>query len=140
MSLFDKLHAHLRKARIRISIPFISYEATIGELADSRSIDERITQLERVREDLLGAVSAVEELQGKALETKKQYLELEHTIKTLQDQKATTEALLKIPEESFSRVFVKASSRGRWRGLIEGAFIGFATGCLSSALVWYLTK
>ena len=142
MSLSASLKKKLGNARIRISVPFlpISYEANLTEFADVRTVDERIAQLGKVKKDLEAAISAVDELQLKAIESRSQYAQIESTLKKLEEEKATTEALLKIPEESFTRVFAKASSRGRWRGIIEGLIVGFVTGCASSYLVWYLTK
>jgi hypothetical protein len=134
------LARQFRKARLRISLPFVSYEVTLDDIVDSKSVDDRIAQLGRVREDLQAAVTAVEELQLKAIQNKRQHDELMVTVEKLKEEKTTTEALLRVPEDSFARVLARASSRGRWRGIIEGGILGLLTGSLSSLLVWYLTK
>jgi septal ring factor EnvC (AmiA/AmiB activator) len=93
-----------------------------------------------VREDLRAAVEAVEELQSKALQNKKEHDDLKATIDQLKEEKATTETLLQVPEDSLARVLARANSRGRTRGIIEGGILGLLTGSRSSLLVWYLTK
>ena len=82
----------------------------------------------------------VEQLQDEAFKSKNKADKLRETISDLEQDKSTAEEMLKLPEESFSRVLSKASSKGRARGIIEGIIIGFITGILSSLLVWYLTK
>ncbi len=129
-----------RKILANTTLSFMGIGIDLKEVVDSRSVNERISQLGKVKDDLQAAIVAVDELQTKAVQSRSQYEELARMLKRLEEEKATTEALLRIPEESFSRVFAKASSRGRWRGIIEGSVIGFVTGCASSYLIWYATK
>lgn len=131
---------HLKKARLRVSLPFLSYEVTIDDLIDSKDIDERIERLSTIKNDLEETIVAVEQLQAEAFKSKNEADKLRVTISALEQDKSTAEAMLKLPEESFSRVLSRASSKGRVRGRIEGIIIGFITGVLSSLLVWYLTK
>jgi hypothetical protein len=133
------LKKHLSKARFRINLPFISYEVPIDELLNSKNIDERITRLGEIKRDLQGAIEAVDGLQAEALERKSEVEHLQHTVQQLEEDKNTAETLLKMPEESFARLLVRAGSRGRIRGIVEGLVIGLLTGALSSFLVWYLT-
>ena len=131
---------HLKKARLKISLPFMSYEVTLDDLMDSKDIDERIKRLSTIKKDLQETIIAVEQLQDEAFKSKNEADKLKETISALEQDKSTAEEMLKLPEESFSRVLTKASSKGRVRGIIEGIIIGFITGILSSLLVWYLTK
>jgi len=130
----------LRRARFRISLPFISYEVQLDDLLNPASVDQRIASLSRVHEDLLGAVAAVEALQSEALDRKREVKQLEEAMHALEQDRNAAETLLKVPEESFVRLIARAASQGRTRGIIEGLVIGFVTGTLSSLFVWYLTS
>jgi len=66
--------------------------------------------------------------------------QLKDSVERLKEEHSTAKELLKLPEESLARLLNRASSKGRWRGVIEGAVIGFITGVASSGLVWYLTS
>ncbi len=110
------------------------------ELENKKTIDERISRLGEIKEDLEGAIKAVNDLKNEALKRKSELNNLQESVKKLEEDKDSVESLLKIPEESFSRIIGKATSKGRIRGIIEGSIIGFVTGTLSSFLVWYLTK
>ena len=131
---------YLKKTRLRVSLPFVSYEVTLDDLLDSKDVDARIRRLSQIRTDLEDTISAVEQLQADALRNKKDSDALKATVEQLKQDKATAEEMLKLPEESFARLLTRASSKGRTRGIIEGVLIGFTTGALSSFLVWYLTK
>jgi hypothetical protein len=131
---------HLRKARFRVSIPFVSYEVTLDDLLDSKDVDVRIKRLSDIKGDLEDTIGAVEQLQAEALKHKADADALKVTVERLEQDKSTAEAMLKLPEESFSRVLTKANSKGRIRGLVEGIIIGLITGILSSLFVWQITK
>jgi len=136
----SKILKYLSKSRLRINLPFISYEVTFDDLVSSKNVDERIARLGEIRQDLQGAIEAVENLEAEALERKSEVAQLQQSVEKLEEDKNTAEAILKVPEEAFSRLLARASARSRIRGIIEGAIIGFITGALSSWLVWYLTK
>lgn len=122
MTLAENLKRNLRKTRLRFSLPFVSYEVDLGEIVDTRSVDERIAQLSKVKDDLQAAIAAVGDLQARAVESKSQHEELEKALRKLEEEKATTEALLKIPEESFSRVFAVECVKFCKKG-IEGSVV-----------------
>lgn len=105
-----------------------------------RSVDERIARLDQIKSDLTAAVAAVHELQIEAQANKKQAEALKNVVSQLEQDKATAETMLRVPEDSFSRMLERANSKARLRGLIEGLIGGFTTGALSSLLIWYLTK
>ncbi len=122
-------------------MPIVSSFAGLTiELEDKKTIDERISRLGEIKEDLEGAIKAVDDLQSEALKRKSELSNLQESVQKLEEDKDTVESLLKIPEESFSRILNKATSKGRIRGIIEGSIIGFVTGTLSSFIVWYFTK
>ncbi|MBI4317546.1 MAG: hypothetical protein HY675_03570 [Chloroflexi bacterium] len=129
-----------RGTRLRISLPFISYEVALDDLATSDTVDARIARLGEIKRDLEAAIAAVHGLQEEARDRKTEADQLQALIAKLQEDKSAAESLLKLPEESFIRLVGRATSKGRVRGLIEGAIIGFATGALSSFLVWYFTR
>ena len=129
-----------RRTRLRISLPFISYEVALDDLATSETVDARIARLSEIKRDLEAAISAVQGLQDEAKERKAEADQLQALVAKLQEDKNAAESLLKVPEESFLRLVGRATSKGRFRGLIEGVIIGFVTGALSSFLVWLLTR
>jgi len=135
-----KLSKHLKKARLRVALPFVSYEVTLDDILDSKDVDERIKRLSTIKSDLADTVAAVEQLQADALQSKHEADNLKKVVEQLERDKSTAEEMLKLPEESFARLVSKASSKGRLKGIVEGALIGFVTGVLSSGLVWFLTK
>lgn len=125
---------------MKITVPLMPFVGLNFEWENSKTIDERIARLGEIKGDLEGAIKAVDELQKEALERKTEVEILQESVKNLEKDKDTAESLLKIPEDSFSRILSRATSKSRIRGIIEGAIIGFVTGTLSSFLVWYLTK
>jgi hypothetical protein len=135
-----RLTRQLRKLRLRVSLPFISYEITPEDFLTRGDLDERIAKLGNIKEDLLASIVAIEELQAGAQDKKRQLDELQIAVQQLEQDRATAETLLHVPEESFARVLGRAAAKGRWRGLVEGTIIGFLTGAASSFVVWYLTK
>lgn len=134
----DLLNRQVSFKGFRISMPLFGYFDF--ELEDSKTIDERIARLGEIKDDLTGAIKAVDELQKEALTRKSEVELLQESVQKLQKDKDAVESLLKIPEDSFSRILTRATSKSRVRGIIEGSIIGFITGALSSLLVWYVTK
>ena len=135
----SKLRKALRTTRLRIALPFFAYEIQLDDLLDTKSSDERIARLDAIKKDLEDAVLAVQELKKEAKTKKDEVEKLKGTVAKLEKDKDTAQALLKLPEDAFTRVLTRATSKGRVRGVVEGAVIGFITGVLSSFLVWYLT-
>lgn len=129
-----------RGARFRVSLPFISYEMNLNDLVDSSNVDDRIAKLGEIKSDLEAAVLAVDSLKSEAEARKAEANNLRETVEQLNEERTTAEALLKLPEESFTRLLTKANAKGRWRGIIEGIIVGFVTGVVSSFVVWYFTK
>ena len=129
-----------RGARLRISLPFFSYEVNLDDLVDPTNVDKRISKLSEIKQDLEAAVLAVDSLRREAEDRKTEAIHLSRMVEQLNEERTTAEALLKIPEDSLTRLLTKASSRGRWRGILEGALVGFITGVLSSFVVWYFTR
>lgn len=137
---YPRLARQLRNFRLRVNLPFISYEITADDFLSPGDIDERIEKLGTIKQDLLASIAAIEELQADAQDKKRQVDELQAAVQRLEQDRATVETMLHVPEESFARVLSRAAARGRWKGLAEGAIIGFLTGAASSFAVWYLTK
>lgn len=133
---------HLRSSRIRLSAPLfpLVYEFQLDKIADPTSVDERIERLASIREDLIDAIDAVKSLEEDSVQKKQELERLGETIERLNEDKATIEESLQIPQEAFARVIAKANSKTRWSGRIEGLIIGMFTGVGSSLLVWYVTS
>jgi hypothetical protein len=125
-------------ANLRVSLLGVSF--SLAELGSSETVDERIARLGKIKADLEAAIGAVEELQGDANASKFQVDQLRQDVAALQQDKATAERLLNLPEESFARLLDRATRRGQVKGIIVGVIIGLATGCVSSYAVWYFTK
>jgi peptidoglycan hydrolase CwlO-like protein len=109
-------------------------------LRPERTIDERLTKLTKIQEDLGDAMKAVAELQKSATTAKKEADELESEVGRLRQDRAVAEEMVKVPEEAFGRLLARASAKGRGRGLLEGIVVGLLTGGLSSWVVWYFTR
>ena len=108
-------------------------------LKSEPTIDERLTKLTKIQEDLGDALRAVADLQKSAKTAKKEADDLESEVDRLRQDKAVAEELVKVPEEAFARLLARASAKGRGRGLLEGIVVGLLTGGLSSWAVWYFT-
>lgn len=104
---------------------------SLADLQGKGSVDERIARLGKIKADLEAAIAAVGELQTDASTSKTQVDELRKDIASLEQDKATAEHLLNVPEESYARLHDRATRRGQRRGII----IGF----ISSYTVWYVT-
>jgi hypothetical protein len=129
-----------KRGKLSLSLPFLRYEMDLRQIWDSRPVDQRIAQLDLIRADLTAAVDAVAELQREAQDNKREAERFREAVEHLEQDKVTAETLLKVPEDSFTRLLIRANSKARIRGLLEGIIVGFATGVLSSYLVAYLTK
>ena len=125
---------------IRVSLPFFTYEIKFEDIFSSKTVDERIDRLDQIRDELEGAISAVDELKNEAVKNKEEAEILRQTVNQLEQDKDVAETVLQVPRDSFGRLIKDANDKARLRGLIEGAIIGFITGGLSSFLVWYLTS
>jgi hypothetical protein len=125
-------------ANLRVSVLGVSF--SLADLGSSETVDERIARLGKIKADLEAAIGAVEELQGDANASKLQVDQLRQDVAALQQDKATAERLLNLPEESFARLLDRATRRGQVKGIIVGVIIGLATGCVSSYAVWYFTN
>lgn len=125
---------------LKISVPLVPFVGLNIELENPKTIDERINRLGEIKQDLEGAIKAVDELEKEAVKRKSEVENLQESVQKLEEDKNAAESLLKIPEDSFTRILDRATSKSRIRGIIEGLIIGFVTGTLSSFLVWYLTK
>ncbi len=141
MGLVDELKtALLKQGRLRISIPFLTYEMRIDGLLSEKSVEDRIARLAEIQDELEGAVTAVSDLKDEAIRTKDEANSLRSRIDELEKDKSAAEKMLEVPEESFSRLLSRANSKARLRGIVEGSCIGFLTGCDSSMFVWYVTN
>lgn len=129
-----------RGSRLRVGLPFLTYEFSLEDLSTPEAADARIARLGEIKRDLEGAIRAVQELQKEAGDRKAEADQLQALIAKLQADRTAAESLLQVPEEAFSRLVSRATKKGRLRGLLEGVLVGFLTGTLSSAFVWYLTR
>lgn len=134
MTKFTKLLKH--NARFRVSLPFLSYEVNVKDLIDSSNADERIAKLGEIKRDLGAAVIAVESLQTEATTRKTEADRLSETVERLNEEKTTAEALLKLPEESFTRLLTKKVQkvdgagflRVHWLVLLQGLYLALLSG------------
>lgn len=124
----------LQNVRIRINLPFMSYEITPAELLSRRDIDERIAKLEKVRADLLDAVDAVKLLEDEAHTSKDNLTKLNDQLLSIRKDKETIEKLLQLPENSFSRIINKATRISQFMGLGIGFLLGIAASFIATWL------
>lgn len=96
----SRLIEHLAKhATIRVSLPFISYEIEAEDLLSKANIDTRIARLSEVKSDLQESIVAIEEVQAEAATRKSEFDTLSTMVKQLQEDRATAETLLKVPQD-----------------------------------------
>jgi len=120
-------------------LPYLEAEIDIKHLPTAEVIDQRIARLADIKQELEAAVLAVDDLQRDATARKAEVADARRQVERMNEQRTTAEALLKLPHDSVLQLLTEASAKGRMRGIIEGAVVGFGTGTLSSFLVWYLT-
>ncbi|NEP87532.1 MAG: hypothetical protein F6K18_12260 [Okeania sp. SIO2C2] len=82
------------QVRIKLPIPFISYEIPLNEVIDPQSIDTRISRLSDIKKELESAILAVESLQSEAQENKEKVSKLQERIHELEEDKSTAETVL----------------------------------------------
>ncbi|MEM7064209.1 MAG: hypothetical protein AAF572_13725 [Cyanobacteria bacterium P01_B01_bin.77] len=129
------------QVRIKLPIPFISYEIPLNEVViSSQTIDTRIARLSEIKNELESAIEAVESLQNEAQQNKEEVGKLQERIQELEEDKSTAENLLQLPQDSVIRLIDRATSKGKNKGRIEGLLIGIITGVISSLVVWVLTE
>lgn len=105
------------------------------EMISTEEIAKRVERLAEIRSEIESVVEAVKLLESDGREKLKERETLKQTLSQLQADKQSAEAILQLPEGSFTRLFERAARKGRIRGLVEGLLIGF----LSSVLAWYVT-
>lgn len=108
-------------------------------LKQEPNIDERLSKLAKIQEDLREAMTAVDDLQKSAFTAKKEAHALEIEVSRLREDRALAAHLAEVPQEAFSRLLAHASAKGRGRGLLEGIAVGLFTGSISSYFIWYVT-
>ena len=135
-----KLKRILSDAVAKITVSIAGVSISLADIGSSKNVDERIARLGEIKSDLEAAIAAVDQLQKDANESKEEVSQLQTNIAALQQDKATAERLLNVPEESFARLLARATRRGRIGGIILGVIIGLLTGYISSYAVWFMTR
>lgn len=123
-----------------VTLSVAGVSISLADIQSSGSVDERIARLGKIKADLEAAIAAVGELQADASTSKVQVDKLRKDIASLEQDKATAEHLLNVPEESYARLHDRATRRGQRKGIIIGIIIGLVTGYVSSYAVWLSTK
>ena len=100
----------------------------LRESLSDAAIDERIQNLEKTRLDLLGAVSAVEQLEKEAKERKVEVQSLRQNVEQLKTDEKTAKTVLQVDQASFARVLNAATAATARRSVIIGIVIGLVTG------------
>jgi hypothetical protein len=113
---------------------------SLADFQSATSVDERISRLDKIKADLEAATAAVTELQADAITSKGQVERLRKEIAALEEDRATVAHQLKVPEESFARVYDRVTRKSRRNGLIVGIIVGLVTGYVSGYLVWLTTE
>jgi hypothetical protein len=103
-------------------------------LRQQPTIDERLTKLTKIQEDLGDALKAVTELQKGATTAKKEADRLDMEVSRLRQDKAVAEQLVKVPDDAFARLLTRASAKGRGRGVVEGFWLAYSTAAYRAGL------
>lgn len=106
----------------------------------SNDITSTIKNLDRTKDDLLEAINLIDHLKSDLSEKQKKINDSEKILRKIQEDKETTETLLHLDLDSFTRILTDSTKRQRRNSLIIGILIGLMTGFLSSLSVWFMTK
>lgn len=130
----SKLSKFFSGIRFRFRLFPFPFEIDFTEMLSSKSVDERISKLSKIHDDLLDAVEAVNELEKEAELNKTEIEKAKSKIAELQGDQEATKELLKISEPAFARVLKKATKKTRWTSMI----IGFILGIFASLIASYV--
>jgi cell division protein ZapA (FtsZ GTPase activity inhibitor) len=112
--------------------------------ARPRNIDERIANLDVARDNLVAAVTAIDELKAEAEQNKTELSSALERLRSLEAQKASAEqelASLRQIASADIAVFQKLAGIPSRRDVIRERLVGFLLGLLASlaaSLVWWL--
>ena len=131
--------------------PVITLDSITGQPSISISIERnmelgnnelnaRIFQLGDIREKLIEAADAIQQIQSEAEQKKYDLEELRIQYETKKNDNVEVEKLLQVNQDSFARLLIATNKRTEKRTIIIGIIIGFITGFGSGFLVWFLTK
>ncbi|MDC0723427.1 hypothetical protein [Nannocystis bainbridge] len=111
-----------------------------GEMPRRQSIDDRLSRLAKILQDLEDAAAATRELRDEAEQTKEEAEKLKAQVLELQIDKQAAEKLANVEVEPFLRILDKSRDQGLRRARLEGLALGFLSGFASSIAVWYITS
>lgn len=120
--------------------PSISFELAKKLDIDNKEIEDRINQLDEVREKLIKAADAISLISD---ESKKKKVELDNMhvkFESLKKDKETAEKILQVDKDSFARLLIETNKKTEKRSIWIGIVIGFMTGTASSLLIYLADK
>ncbi|MDD2623043.1 MAG: hypothetical protein WC142_08290 [Bacteroidales bacterium] len=141
----SKLIDYLISVTSRITIdtfglPNILFELDKKIELNNKEIEERIDQLDDIKNKLIETANAVNQI---STNSKQKKVELDELIKKYQEvkqDKDESEKLLQVNKDSFGRILLSTNKKTEKRSIVIGFIIGIVTGTLSSLLVFYLTS
>ncbi|MDD3331340.1 MAG: hypothetical protein PHQ82_08515 [Bacteroidales bacterium] len=141
----SKLIDYLISVTSRITIdtfglPNILFELDKKIELNNKEIEERIDQLDDIKNKLIETANAVNQI---STNSKQKKVELDELIKKYQEvkqEKDESEKLLQVNKDSFGRILLSTNKKTEKRSIVIGFIIGIVTGTLSSLLVFYLTS
>ena len=141
----SKLIDYLISVTSRITIdtfglPNILFELDKKIELNNKEIEERIDQLDDIKNKLIETANAVNQI---STNSKQKKVELDELIKKYQEvkqDKDESEKLLQVNKDSFGRILLSPNKKTEKRSIVIGFIIGIVTGTLSSLLVFYLTS
>jgi septal ring factor EnvC (AmiA/AmiB activator) len=121
-------------------IPNIAFEISKKIELDNSEIEDRINQLDDIKDKLIKAAEAINLLSKESKQKKADLETIKIKIDEINKEKETAEKILEVDHESFARLLFSTNKKTEKRSIVIGVIIGFITGTISSYLVWYLTK
>ncbi|MDD3939761.1 MAG: hypothetical protein PHF49_03915 [Patescibacteria group bacterium] len=121
-------------------LPNILFELDKKIELNNKEIEERIDQLDDIKNKLIETANAVNQI---STNSKQKKVELDELIKKYQEvkqDKDESEKLLQVNKDSFGRILLSTNKKTEKRSIVIGFIIGIVTGTLSSLLVFYLTS
>jgi septal ring factor EnvC (AmiA/AmiB activator) len=107
---------------------------------NNKEIEERINQLDEVRDKLIKAADAIDLISNESKIKRNELEILKSKLDQINKDKDTAEKILEVDKESFTRLLIETNQRTEKKSIWIGIIIGFFTGTLSSLVVWWITS
>jgi len=107
---------------------------------NNKEIEDRINQLDEIKEKLIKAANAIDHISNESKQKKTELDQIKIKLDQINQEKETVEKILEVDKESFTRLLISTNKRTEKNSILIGIIIGFFTGTFSSLFVWWMTS